>query len=396
MNNNSCPICKSDKLRIIINRIEAPVHQNYIYKSRKDALLANTGDLSIYICELCGFIFNKTFDINKLSYGNNYDNNQNESSFFRDYINKELEYLTQKINLKNKNVIEIGCGSGTFLKKIVQETGCNGIGFDPSYVGETKLLEGKVNFIKDYYSEKYSDIEADLIICRHVIEHIANPIEMLISVRKSLRNSDKPICFFETPSVKWILENKIIYDFFYEHCSYFEDVSIEQAFNKAGFNIIDIKYEFSNQYMWILSEVNKPGKKTDDIKKVEHLNKISKEYSNSVKTIVHYWEKKLSILNKEGKVAIWGAGAKGVTFSNLVDPEAKLIDCLVDINKNKQGCFIPITAHEIISYDSILKRNIMNIIIMNDNYYGEISKLLEDKNIKVNLLLGGIGFENNN
>ena len=392
MNKKICPICGSKELREVLNRNNMPVHQNYLYKIKKDAREANTGDLSICICEDCGFVFNKTFDINLLNYGSNYDNNQNESLFFREYIDKEIVFLASTLNLKDKNVIEIGCGSGSFLKKMVYETGCKGIGFDPSYTGELKLLDGKVNFIKDYYSERYSDVKADLIICRHVIEHIENPLELLINIGNSLKNSDKPICFFETPSVKWIFENKIFYDFFYEHCSYFDDISLEKVFNESGFNIIDIKYEFSSQYMWILSELDKCRKTliTKKIERLDNLKSLSIEYFNSVKNSVEYWKNKIFSLNNEGRVAVWGAGAKGVTFSNLVDPEAKLIDCLIDININKQGCFIPKTGHEIIDYKSIMKRNIANIIIMNDNYFEEIVKLLEENNIKVNLLLGGI------
>jgi len=49
----------------------------------------------------------------------------------------------------------------------------------------------------------------------------------------------------------------------------------------------------------------------------------------------------LEDLRQHGKVALWGAGAKGATFANLLDPECSLLDCVVDINPNKQGRFIP-------------------------------------------------------
>lgn len=36
---------------------------------------------------------------------------------------------------------------------------------------------------------------------------------------------------------------------------------------------------------------------------------------------------------------------KGVTFANLVDPECKWIDSVIDLNLQKQGMYIPSTEH---------------------------------------------------
>ena len=87
-----------------------------------------------------------------------------------------------------------------------------------------------------------------------------------------------------------------------------------------------------------------------------------------------------------GKVAIWGAGAKGVTFANLLDPHSKLIDCIVDLNPNKQGGFVPGTGHPIVSYQDLPKRNVATAILMNPNYREENQTLLRNAGIKLNLI----------
>ncbi|AUM88683.1 methyltransferase [Clostridium botulinum] len=384
----SCPICNSKKIVGFLQRTDVPVHQNYIVKTKEEAINTKKGSIKLSFCEDCGFIFNSEFDINKLDYGCNYDNTQDLSLVFKDYVEKEIDFLIRNFDIENKTIIEVGCGKGSFLKKLVEKSKCYAIGFDPSYLGEETLYEGKLKFIKDFYNDKYSNFKADFIISRHVIEHIEAPIQMLREIKCALKNSKNAIVFIETPSVKWILENNILYDFFYEHCSYFEDVSISKALNICGFEVLNVIKEFQNQYMWVVAKSSNFISASNYYKKIEHLKKMAFSYTKNTYEKIDMLKEKLRELTDNGKVSVWGAGAKGATFVNLIDNNNGLIDSVIDINKNKQGYFISGTAHEIINYKDIPYRGIKNIIVMNKNYYNEINEVLNKENIKVNLISG--------
>ena len=84
------------------------------------------------------------------------------------------------------------------------------------------------------------------------------------------------------------------------------------------------------------------------------------------------------------RVAVWGAGAKGATFLNMIDPNCELIEFAVDITPEKQGKFIPGTGHPIVSYESL--RYVDVVILMNPNYREECQKLLDDAGIKTRLV----------
>lgn len=73
---------------------------------------------------------------------------------------------------------------------------------------------------------------------------------------------------------------------------------------------------------------------------------------------------------------------------NNIDPQHKFIDCVIDINENKQNKFIPGTGHEIVSFKDICMRGIDKIIVMNWNYEDEIKDLLDKHKIKVSLING--------
>ena len=76
-----------------------------------------------------------------------------------------------------------------------------------------------------------------------------------------------------------------------------------------------------------------------------------------------------------GGVAVWGAGAKGATFVNLVDPDARLVTCLVDVNPRKQGRFVAGTGHAVVAPDQLTPQGVATVIIMNPNYETEIRSI---------------------
>lgn len=69
---------------------------------------------------------------------------------------------------------------------------------------------------------------------------------------------------------------------------------------------------------------------------------------------------------------MWGAGAKGVVYANMIDPDSEFISDIVDINPDKQGGFIPGSGHMIISPDQLPQSGLL--IVMNENYIDEIKK----------------------
>jgi len=81
---------------------------------------------------------------------------------------------------------------------------------------------------------------------------------------------------------------------------------------------------------------------------------------------------------------IWGAGAKGATFCNMVDPNRKLFSFVVDLTEEKIGKFIPGTGHRIVSYESL--RNTKTVLLMNPNYHSENQMLLDEAGIKTRLV----------
>jgi SAM-dependent methyltransferase len=271
----------------------------------------------------------------------------------------------------------VGCGKGGFLK-LLYKYGVKRIkGFDPSYIASDSLIDKLVT--RDYFNVKNVKDKFDFIICRHVLEHIHNPRKFISSVKECLANEG--IMYFELPSLEWIVQNKAFFDFFHEHCNYFTKKSLILLFNQLGFKNIIFNYGLGGQYYQL--EISRFSKK----KKFNMLNLRFSDFDQISKFINEEVDIYKKMISKLSNFAIWGAGAKGVTFLNRLNISRRKCPYVIDINPNKQNKFIPITGQKIISPKILEENKIKIIIIMNPIYEQEIKNISRRYNYKGKFIL---------
>jgi SAM-dependent methyltransferase len=380
----TCPICGSDAERFLV-RERVPANQNVLFASRDRARNAPTGTLSLHACGECGFVFNAAFQEDRLDYGASYENTQTASDAFASYVDERVARVIDRCGPALKTVVEVGCGKGVFLSRVIDASVATvGYGFDTSYEGTESGRDNRLRFFKHYFGAGYVAEPIDAVLCRHVIEHIPDPVAFLFSIREVLDNPATRV-FFETPCVDWIVKNQVIWDFFYEHCSYFNPRSLAQAFERAGFGVEDVSHVFGGQYLWLEAAPGTP-RQTFPSDGGAVLGQC-RAFAQMQNAAVAQWNDRLTTMRRKGPLAIWGAGAKGVTFAGLVDPDAELIDCVVDVNPRKQGCFTPGTGHPIVAPHDLAARKISAAVLMNPNYRAENEAMLSDLGITIPLLV---------
>lgn len=358
-------------LKPFLERAGVPLFQNAPVASAAQAREVPRGDLGIAICASCGFIFNSAFEPELMAYSRSYDNTQSHSPSFENYLTEVADDLIDKHNLRGKQIVEIGCGKGHFLRIICERGNNRGLGFDPAYDGPETSDDGRVRFVRGYLDSLDEVPKADLVCCRHVLEHVPDPLSLLDSARKALGGDGQGVAFFEVPAVEWILRHNAFWDFFYEHNSYFSRQTVEYAFDRSGFDVVSVQALFGGQYLGV--EVHpvspaRPAGRADPTELVVEAVQFAKRSGSVVSACCE----RVVELRKTGRVALWGAGAKGVTLVNLVDPDCELVDCLIDINPAKQGRFVPGTGHPIVGPSDPQARSCVAILMMNPNYADEI------------------------
>jgi SAM-dependent methyltransferase len=369
-----CPVC-AQPAEEFLRRDGVPVHQNLLMADAASARAATRGTLALHVCRGCGFVFNATFDGGLLSYGPDYDNTQTISPAFDRHVSGLVRELVERHGVRGCRVVEVGSGKGDFLRQMVSYPGAGnvGLGFDPSYLGPPTDLGGRVQFFKRFFDADTS-VTADVVVCRHVIEHVPEPVRLLRSVREALKDSPRARVFFETPCVEWILRHQVAWDFFYEHCSLFTADTLSAAFTAAGFQVVGVCHVFGGQYLWLEA---RPAEEVSALsRRPDALVALARRFAAAEKARLRAWEQSLDRLGRGGPVAVWGAGAKGATFCNLADPDARRVACVVDINPAKQGKFVAGTGHAIVSPERAVALGVTSALVLNPNYVTEVEDRL--------------------
>jgi SAM-dependent methyltransferase len=374
-----CPICDSQATRPLVERANVPVHQNLLFASATEARGMKCGTLALRECTSCGFVFNVAFDGTLLDYGQNYENTQTWSGVNNRYVDELVRRLVEVHGICDGQIVEVGCGKGGFLLKLLSHPGnhSQAVGFDPAYVGPETLLDGRLRFVRDFYGPSTAT-RADVVVCRHVIEHISRPLELLRSVRAALGSAVGSKIFFETPSVAWIIRHRVLWDLFYEHCSIFTPYSLGLALTQAGFRVTAIDAVMDGQYLWAEAEAGagtwpEPGPSAEPV-----------PWNESAR--VARWQHLLAERRARGAVAVWGAAAKGVTFCNLADPQGVLLAGVVDLNPVKQGKFLAGTGHRILAPAELADHAIRTCFVLNPAYVSEIEQTLADLGVSADVI----------
>jgi len=379
-----CLICNLSEAWVFFRWEKAIVYQQVLVPSKEQAYQCSRGNIELAFCPHCGFIWNTLFEPSLLQYTSSYEASQMFSSTFRKYVEDVAKSLIRRYNLRRKEIIEIGCGDGAFLKLLCELGDNRGAGFDPASRTATEMA-GKVIFIPDYYSKRYVHYQGDFICCRHVLEHIQNPVEFLLDLKR-LTESRRPIFFFEVPNVIWSLRQLAFWDIYYEHCSYFSTASCIFLFTICGLAVLKIGEGFGGQYVWI--EASPPERKRYSFE--EPFSEQVQELVNVVEAFTTRFPKKINSLKEDldemtchSRVVIWGAGAKAVALLNILD--IRQIEFVVDINPKKQGNYVPGTGQRIISPDFLQKYKPDRILVMNPAYFEEVRLMVESLKIKADV-----------
>ncbi|MFB3904167.1 MAG: methyltransferase domain-containing protein [Acidobacteriota bacterium] len=374
-----CIICGTPALVEFFALDTVPVHCNIQWEAREAARSAPSGDLRLVFCTECGHIFNRSFDPVRVEYSQKYENSLHFSPFFESYAQGLARRLVRKHGLAGKQILEIGCGKGEFLSFICGLAGSRGVGFDPSHVAENPgQADSRIRFVHEFYSADPQDFKPDLVICRHVLEHLPSPLDLLRNIRKAASGSDsRPVVFFEVPNVLFTLRDHGVWDLIYEHVSYFSPASLRRAFEQSGFEVEGVDEVYGGQFLQIEARPQvapfAPVKAVND-----RLVGLVEGFAEAFDERVEWWGGRLEAVRREGKRAVlWGAGSKGVTFLNTFKDLCPAV-CAVDLNPRKHGRFLAGCGVQILAPEFLRELKPDLVLIANPLYQAEIRSAVAD------------------
>lgn len=385
-----CSVCGSTRGASVLEIPDVPVYCNVLWSSQNKALSAPTGDISLQFCQECGHVFNTAFDPAQTDYTASYDNSLHFSERFNAYAEALADRLIETYGLHGKDIVEIGCGKGDFLRMLCGKGGNRGKGYDRSYEPDrtTESSPENVTFVQDFYQGKYAQEPVDFICCRHVLEHIENPTDLLRDLHGWISGRQDVVLYFEVPNGMFTIESLGIWDLIYEHCSYFTRRSLVRAFELAEFEILALDESFDGQYLYVEARA-KRGSTTlacDPNLEMTELERHIAAFDAKYQSKVQSWQRKLAAAPRHSTV-VWGGGSKGVTFLNVLKDTGG-IEYIVDLNPHKQGKFVPGTGQEVVAPEFLQAHRPERVVVMNSIYLEEIGNAI--KSMGVDTVLEGV------
>ncbi len=172
--------------------------------------------------------------------------------------------------LKNKDVLDFGCGWGGFLKIIKNAKSISGIELsnqEMNYI-KKKLKRIEISNNINSFSKKF-----DVITLFHVLEHIPYQIKTLKLLKSKLKKKGKII--IEVPHAEdfLILQDNLKefknFTFWSEHLVLHTYKSLKTILHKSGFKKVSIsfyqRHDFSNHLGWFLEREPNRNKKFKQI-----------------------------------------------------------------------------------------------------------------------------------
>lgn len=337
--NLCCPICNGRDLYRCLHRKDQPFS---IF------LLDDGGipeiDFKLDYCSTCNTVFSES-GVLDYGYGELSDKIYQQYTLLDqstrpfpsrdDYYVNSLAFLVQSLKFDHvRNVLEIGSNRGDFLYLLKEKhPDLNVTGVEPS-----KLPFYGVNTINVPFDPSLFDAPFDLIIIRHVLEHIADPVAFLQQVCQCLKANGH--VFIEVPNFYVDLQERKE-TFIPEHIFYFTAESLPLMLGNAGMQV-DI-YDGSNPNgMYVIASKNatedqRPATRPSSqaIKIEPLLSELSSAMENTLEQIERY-------LDEGYTLAFYGFGniflSTWAHISHHLSPEKLKERCLIiDDTPTKSG-----------------------------------------------------------
>jgi hypothetical protein len=309
-------------------------------------------------CVDCGHVFNAAFDYTAVPYSDKPNLMFNRGVIWAEHIEHVQDELAGVVGA-NSMVVEIGYGDGSFLTTLAHR--CGGgryVGFDPN--GAPGGVEGGVCFRRDLFNPErhLSELRPHLIISRHVLEHLTNPLAFLQGINFAAAAAGlRPRMYFEVPCIDRAIASARTVDFYYEHNSHFTSTSFRRMLDRSGAEIERVEHGYGGEVICGLLRAGGCAAQLSVAREAQAFCYAAESALSAISL-------QLISLHISGQtVAIWGGTGKSAAFINRYGLDALRFPVVVDSDATKAGTFVPGTGQQIRTRDWLLEHPVDVMIV---------------------------------
>ncbi len=379
----ACRICGSGSGEVLLEFPEVPVNCSELHRTAGAAIAAPTGSLRLVLCPTCGYVGNQDFDPAVLTYDAAYENALDFSPSFREYLRELADDLIDRHDLHGRTIVEIGCGQGSFLGALCAGNDNRGFGFDPSFRAELDL-PSSVEVFTELFDPATATVRGDLYCARHALEHIPEPLRFLRGLRPAVAEGGATF-YIEVPAGEAVFGGDASFDLIYPHISYFSAPALAGLLARAGFVVDRVDHRFGGQYLSLEARATDEPAAPIPPEEIAVFANDARRAAAHLDSRLDAARTRLDAARAHGReTALWGAGAKAVTFLALLD---RRVDAVVDINPRKLGSYMSGSGVVIDAPATLGARRPEVVFILNPMYRDEIAEMLAAESVDAEVVV---------
>lgn len=293
------------------------------------------------------------------------------------HTTKLVELLSQfKYIDTNTKIVEIGSNDGSFLAQLRDSGFKNVIGIEPANDAAQASIANKIETFHKFLSpesakefvEKYGT--ADLIICRHVLEHIQDLEQFKTSFTTIVKPGTKIL--FEIPYFDFCLDSLDYGSLWEEHCNFFTKNTLLRFLSDIG---VEVSHHFTTLFSGVaqiaFGEVNNNHQTKATLEVNAEIIKLQ-HYVNQFPKFKDNFRSFLTGRIKKGeRVVAFGAGSRTQVFLNLLEC-GDLVSWVIDDQLEKQHQYLPGTKLFVLPSATLLEsRNKITTCLLGVNAENE-------------------------
>jgi hypothetical protein len=381
-NQTHCAVCADHRLSTFLTVPQVPVTCTSIFDTATEARDIPTGDIDLCVCERCGFVSNRDFDPDLGELGARYESSQAASPHFSAFAQSLAGDWLRRYELRGKVVVEVGCGSGDFMREMVRAGASRGIGVDPlAGVVPGASDDSTITCVAASFEPETHDFAASALICRHTLEHVKDIRGFLAGLRAWAGNGSGRVVLVELPDAERIFTERAFWDVYYEHCNYFSTRTVRLAFEIAGFTVLRVARAYNDQYLLVEAIANPDssdtGRNTLDAGEVGSAVQCCQDFARNVYASVKECRHRLEQFYSDGpRVVLWQGAAKTVGLLSFLGSTAS-IECAVDLSPARHGRFLPGTGLMVAAPEILRRLRPKHIVLMNPVYLDEVRSAVD-------------------
>ena len=381
-----CPACGSADQKLLLSLDRVPLSCAQLFNSINEARNSSDCELEIMVCDVCSHIWNCAYKPEAQTfYNDDYYSSVTESPQGRGYQDRLAKDLNLLLKTERMGVVEIGCGDGYFLSALARY--CDtAVGFEPSSTYEVASKRQGIEVKNEVFRVEYveDNLETtDLIVMRHVLEHIPAAGDMLAGLSDQFQKIEKKsYLFIEVPNIRHSLENNLFFDFYHDHIQYFSLGSLKELGYKSGW-AFSHEIEGSEEFLRVVfadpssisdghSIHSDPGEHQSDTSTSELIASalnFARDFASWRDNLKNILE---NIKKNGGSIAVWGVGARGLALLAGLELPEGFFEYAIDSDKNKYGKYLPAIYLEVFPPEQLEVSPVDYVLVTSYTYFDEI------------------------